>query len=151
MATLDCNYCEIMFNPNIQFEKLWKTVVGIIKKYDDEKKYRDDLASFLRAELRKNPIRNLTGTPVKTVVLTEKGRDNVDIEINRNEIGIELKRNLKNKSDADRAIGQIYRYRKEYKGVILLACGKTNNNTWEEVEDLLYHPSQKGYLRTIKK
>lgn len=146
-----------MFIPDAQFEKLWRKVVGIIKKwrpkqeYNDEAKYRDDLLSFLKAEFRKNPIRNLAGMPVKTVILKEKGRDNVDIEINRNEIGIELKRNLKNKADADRTIGQIYRYRKEYKGVILVACGKTDNNTWEEVVDLLYNPPRGGYLRTIRK
>jgi len=146
-----------MFNPDIQFEKLWMRVVKIIKKwkpkqeYDNETEYRDDLLDFLKAEFKSNPIRNLAGAPVKTMILKEKGRDNVDIEINKTKIGIELKRNLKNKPDADRTIGQIYRYRKEYKGVILVACGKTNNNTWEEIVDLLYHPPQGGYLRTIKK
>ena len=140
----------------MQFEMLWRRVVEIVKKwkpeqeYGDEKEYRNDLYKFLRNELNKNPVRNLAGMPIKTTILKEKGRDNVDIEINK-EIGIELKRNLKNKPDADRTIGQIYRYRKEYKGVILIACGKTNDNTWEETVDLLYHPPQGGYLRTIKK
>ena len=146
-----------MFGPDIQFENLWRRVVEIIKRwkpqqeYSDEKEYRDDLYKFLKRELSKNPVRDLTGAPIKTVILKEKGRDNVDIEINRKEIGIELKRNLKNKPEADRTIGQIYRYRKEYKGVILVACGKTNDNTWEEVVDLLYHPPHGGLLKTIKK
>jgi len=146
-----------MFVPDYQFEELWRRVVGIVKKwkprqeYNDETKYRDDLLSFLKTEFKINPIRDLVGNPLKTVILKEKGRDNVDIEIDRNKIGIELKRNLKNKADVDRAIGQIYRYRKEYKGVILVACGKTDNNTWEEIVDLLYHPPQGGHLMTIKK
>ena len=146
-----------MFVPDYQFEELWRRVVGIVKKwkprqeYNDETKYRDDLLSFLKTEFKINPIRDLVGNPLKTVILKEKGRDNVDIEIDRNKIGIELKRNLKNKADVDRAIGQIYRYRKEYKGVILVACGKTDNNTWEEIVDLLYHPPQRGHLMTIKK
>ena len=147
-----------MFNPDYQFEILWEAVIRIIKKwrpkqeYNSETRYRDDLASFLKEEFRKNPLRNITGMPLKApVILTEKGRDNVDIEVGRNKIGIELKRNLEKKQDADRTIGQIYRYRKDYKGVILVACGKTNNNTWDEIVDLLYHPPQGGRLFTIKK
>jgi len=100
-----------MFVPDYQFEELWRRVVGIVKKwkprqeYNDETKYRDDLLSFLKTEFKINPIRDLVGNPLKTVILKEKGRDNVDIEIDRNKIGIELKRNLKNKADVDRAIG----------------------------------------------
>ncbi len=105
------------------------------KKYSKETEYRDDLVEFIRGELnrpQKSFLRLFVGTQ-KHRVKKEAGRVHADIEIDRN-IGIELKRNLKGKTEMDRLYGQISEYEREYECIIVVLCGEVREETVEELE-----------------
>jgi len=101
------------------FESLCDTVLGIVerwipkKKYSKEIEYRDDLAGFIRNELKRRQQDILFGIPEEHSVQKEAGRAHADIEIDR-KIGIELKRNLKGKTEMNRLSGQIIDYEGDY-------------------------------------
>tara|TARA_Y100000310_G_scaffold35549_1_gene33598 strand:- start:1441 stop:2043 length:603 start_codon:yes stop_codon:yes gene_type:complete len=116
---------------------LFNEVMGIINNWDpdddsftDEKDYQDDLISFLREKLNeKQPIG--IGTQKRIKVQSESGRHLCDIVVNE-EIGIELKKDLK-LSEVDRLKGQIDRFKKQYKDLIIVVVGEHNPDNHEEL------------------
>jgi len=121
------------------FESLCDDVIDIVgqwipkKKYSKEPEYRDDLLEFIRSELKRSQQDILFGTPEKHRIKKEAGRSHADIEIDRN-IGIELKRNLKGKTEMNRLTGQIIDYEGEYSCIIIVLCGEVGGETVEELE-----------------
>ena len=121
------------------FESLCDTVLGIVerwipkKKYSKELEYRDELMKFIRNELKRRQQNILFSTPKKHRVKKEAGRAHADIEIDRN-IGIELKRNLKGKTEMNRLSGQIIDYEGDYSCIIVVLCGEVSEETAEELE-----------------
>ncbi len=107
--------------------------------YSTENKYRDDLLEFLRENLNSGSSAfssaiwglNHSGNHL---IKKEAGRSLVDIGID-DEIGIELKRNLKRKSQINRLVGQVVDYLGGYLHVIIVLCGLTE----PEAVDALKH------------
>lgn len=100
------------------------------KSYSKETEYRDDLIEYLRKELNRPKI-PYTQAP-QHVIKKETGRSHADIDVDR-KIGIELKRNLKGKTEMDRVLGQLEEYISEYENVILVLCGEVKEETFEEI------------------
>ena len=109
------------------FGSIFPQVLKIIeewspKKFKSEAKYRDDLLKLLREELnRDDPL----GFSEEHSIRKEKGESRADIGIDR-KIGIELKYNLKTKSQVTKLIGQIVAHRSGYDSLIVVLCGKTS-------------------------
>jgi len=112
------------------------TVLQTIKEwnpqaeYSSENKYRDDLLVFLRKKLNgsgsdafSSPIWGFYSSG-QHFIKKEAGRSLADIGID-DEIGIELKLNLKRRSKINRLVGQIVDYLREYSYVIIVLCGHT--------------------------
>ena len=109
-------------------DEVFEAVYNTIKewqpkqKYSSEGEYREDLFQFLSSIAKKYP-------PQK-----ESGRHLADIGIG-DRVGIELKKDLHSKAEADRLIGQLTSFLKDYKyGVIVVRCGKMDLNTWNYVK-----------------
>src|SRR6266850_5270022 len=95
------------------------------RQYSSEQAYRDDLIGFLREQFARP---TLLGSQEQHSIQKEAGRSLADIGIDR-KVAIEIKYNLKAKSDADRLIGQIKGYLNDYdKGVIVVLCGHTDRD-----------------------
>ena len=88
---------------------------------------------FIRSRLKRSQENLLFGTPEKHRVKKEAGRSHADIEIDRN-IGIELKRNLKGKTEMNRLTRQVGDYASEYSCIIVVLCGEVSEETVEELE-----------------
>lgn len=104
-------------------------------QYSTERKYRDDLITFMRKNLNSEPL------PPRSAIWgiehsghhfikKEAGRSLADIGID-DEIGIELKRNLKQKSQINRLVGQVVDYLNGYSSVIIVLCGITDHSAVE--------------------
>lgn len=124
----------MMFN---EMESLFFGVKEIIEdkwipkeEYPNEFEYKKDLYRFLKEKLKEG-----------RQIHTESGRNHCDIEIEE-KIGIEMKRNLKGKSDVDRLIGQLKGYAKEYDYVLIVLCGDRH----QESVDRLRHEG-KDFIR----
>jgi len=121
------------------FESLCDTLLGIVerwipkKKYSKELEYRDELMKFIRSELKRGQRDILFGIPEEHSVQKEAGRAHADIEIDR-KIGIELKRNLKGKTEMNRLSGQIIDYEGDYSCIIVVLCGEVSEETVDELE-----------------
>lgn len=111
-----------LFEDTIKKIKKWKPT----KKFSKELKYSNDLADFLRDEFNENQSR--------VSVTKEDGRGLCDIAINK-KIGIELKKDLKNKSEIDRLAGQIIDYKKDYEDIIIVLVGDTKRDALEVLKD----------------
>jgi hypothetical protein len=110
-------------------------------RYSTERKYRDDLLAFLQKKLNGYGD-NVFSSPIWGVdhsgqhfIKKEAGRGLADIGID-DEIGIELKLNLKQKSQINRLVGQVVDYLSAYSCVIIVLCGHTK---WEAVGVLKYN------------
>jgi len=104
------------------------------KEYSREEEYRDDLLEFLRINLNRS---NWLGASQYHSIQKESGRHLADIGIDR-KVGIELKRNLKTKAEADRLVGQVKGYLREYyEGVIIVLCGSVDGDKLNYLTDLL--------------
>jgi hypothetical protein len=124
-------------------QSLFDECLGLIrewnpkKEYPNELKYRDDLWKFLNSKLNKN--QNVFSQREHIRVKKEASRSLCDIGINR-KVGIELKKDLKTKSQINRLQGQIEDYEDDYEeGVIVVLVGKNN----EQVENELLHKLNK--------
>lgn len=122
-----------------EFDTLFEDTISIIKnwtsekEYSNETSYRDDLLNVLREKL------NQVNDPIfrrknRVSVAKEDGRGLCDIGINR-QIGVELKKDLKSKSQVDRLVGQIHGYKKDYQDLIIVLVGKTNKEALEGLKD----------------
>ena len=108
-------------------------------EYSTESKYRNDLLSFLRENL--NSGSDAFSSPIWGLnhlghhfIKKEARRSLADIGID-DEIGIELKRNLKRKSQINRLVGQVVDYLSEYSCVIIVLCGHAE----QEAVNVLKH------------
>ena len=98
--------------------------------YPDESKYRDDLLKYLRKEM--NSTASYTYMPEENIsVRKEDGWGLCDIAVGRNAVGIEMKKDLKGKSDVDRLTGQLVGYKSEYSDLIVVLVGKTDEEALE--------------------
>lgn len=115
------------------------------EKYPDEARYRDELVEFIRNEFKKSQQKPF-GSKEHTI-LTEKGREHADIEIDRT-LGIELKRNLKGKNGVEDLIGRMDGYEREYPCIITVLCGEMKEETAEEArERIMYRFGRRGFGR----
>ena len=113
-------------------------------EYSSERKYRDDLLECLRQNLNaefqeySSAIWGLEHSGCHCIQ-KEAGRSLADIGID-NEIGIELKRNFKSKTQMNRLVGQVIDHLfGGYFCVIIVLCGRTD----QEAFDTLKHNLQK--------
>ena len=120
--------CDIMGLLGEDGDEVFEAVYNAIKewqpkqKYNSESEYHEDLFQFLSSRAKKYP-------PQK-----ESGRHLADIGIG-DRVGIELKKDLHSKAEADRLIGQLTSFLRDYKyGVIVVVCGKTDLNTLNYVK-----------------
>ena len=119
-----------LFEDTIRNIKKWNPT----KKYSNEKGYSNDLADFLRDEFNENHNPFALGIQSRVSVTKEDGRGLCDIAINK-KIGIELKKDLKNKSQIDRLAGQIIGYKKDYQDIIIVIVGDTKRDALELLKD----------------
>lgn len=102
------------------------------KKYPNELKYRDDLMNFIHNKL--NNSGNILFGSRNVLVRKEDGRGLCDIAVGNRKVGIELKKDLKSKSQINRLQGQIDDYEEEYEeGVIVVLVGNVNKYVEEEL------------------
>ena len=111
------------------FASLYDDVVRSIKAWSPgvhtgEKGYAKELADVLRRDFAKGR-ESLWGQAESVSIEDESGRGLCDIVVNR-KIGIELKKDLKGKSQIDRLIGQLDEYVRNYERVIIVLTGSTN-------------------------
>ena len=115
------------------FESLCDDVINIVgqwipkKKYSKEPEYRDDLMEFIRSELKRSQQDLLFGAPETHLVKKESGRHLADIGIDEN-IGVELKLNLRRKAEMDRLEGQVSGFTREYSCIIVVLCGEVSED-----------------------
>ena len=121
------------------FGSLCDDVLSIIKrwvptkKYSREAGYRDDLMEFIRRELKRSQQNILFGPPRTHLVKKESGRHLADIGIDE-DIGVELKLNLRKKAEMDRLEGQVSGFTREYSCIIVVLCGEVSEEIVEELK-----------------
>ena len=121
------------------FESFCDDVLTIIKrwapkkKYSKETEYRDDFMEFIRRELKRSQQDILFGPPRTHLVKKESGRHLADIGIDE-DIGVELKLNLRRKAEMDRLEGQVSGFTREYSCIIVVLCGEVSEEIVEELE-----------------
>jgi hypothetical protein len=112
------------------------------KEYLDEGGYSDDLIGFLRNVLNK-PKPDLISREIQHLiqpqhfVKKDSRRHSAGVNI-AEKVGVEVKRNLEGKVEADRLIGQVDGFLREYpEGVIIVLCGKTDLEQLEYLRNSL--------------
>ena len=128
-------------------DSLFDTVLRTIKdwnpqaEYSTEKKYRDDLLAVLRKNLNSSGS-DAYSSPIWGIdylgqhfIKKEAWRSLADIGID-DEIAIELKLNLRRRSQINRLVGQVVDYLRGYSSVIIVLCGHTEQ---EAVDVLKYN------------
>ncbi len=123
-----------LFDECLDLVRKWKPK----REYPNELKYRDDLMDFLHDNLNQsnNPFSEKRNIRIKK----EASRSLCDIGIGNSQIGIELKKDLKTKSQINRLQGQIEDYEDDYnEGVIVVLVGKID----KYVENDLLHKLNK--------
>ena len=116
-------------------------VLSIVRQWTPKKRYRknkhakycDELAEFIREKLRKMQQNVPFGVPEEHYVKREGGRSRADIEVD-GRIGIELKVDLKGKTEMDRLMGQLNHYEEEYNCIIVVLCGEVREDTADELK-----------------
>lgn len=120
------------------FDSIFEDAIALIKKwtpkqsYKKEPEYRDDLLDFLRKQFNENPNPFALQT-TKLNLTKEDSRGLCDIGINR-KVGIELKKDLKGKSQIDRLVGQVTNYKKDYQDIIIVLVGNTDKESLEQLK-----------------
>ncbi|MFQ6020514.1 MAG: hypothetical protein ACE5J4_00635 [Candidatus Aenigmatarchaeota archaeon] len=123
-----------LFDEVVEIINQWKPQ----QKYPNELKYRDDLMNFIHDRLSSS-TNMLFGTK-NILIRKEDGRGLCDIAVGNRKVGIELKKDLKSKSQINRLQGQIDDYEDDYEeGVIVVLVGNVN----KYVENELKHKLQK--------
>jgi RNA-binding protein YhbY len=122
------------------FGSLFDEVLGIVKawtpskEHPTERGYRDELANYLRKELKKSsPFDDFA--PRRHKIKKEHSRSLADIAVDE-KVAIELKKDLRKKKDIDRLVGQLRHFKKNYDDVIIVLCGKTSEEAYDEVMEL---------------
>ncbi|MFQ6137321.1 MAG: hypothetical protein ACE5PM_09110 [Candidatus Hydrothermarchaeales archaeon] len=139
------------------FGSLFDEVLDIVeswtpsKEYPREEGYRDDLANYLRKELKKGGP--FGPAPRRHKVKREHGRSLADIAIDER-IGVELKKDLKSRPAIDRLSGQVRRFKKNYSDIIVVLCGNITEEAYDEVMELETTASpfeQQGNVAIVRK
>jgi len=101
---------------------LFQECVGLVnrwipkEKYHTHDEYKKDLMDFLH--------NNFLYKNLNVQINKEANRSLCDIAVGHHQVGIELKRDLKSKSQIDRLMGQLERYEDEYtEGIIIVLVG----------------------------
>jgi len=106
------------------------------QKYSKELNYRDDLMDFLQERL--NNFKDMFSGNRNVLVKKEDGRGLCDIAVGNRRVGIELKKDLKSKSQINRLQGQIDDYEDDYQeGVIVVLVGNTNKYVENDLRNKL--------------
>jgi len=105
------------------------------RKYAKEGKYRDDLMKFLSERLKamEGVGGYISGSSQEHVVKKAR-KDSADIVVDK-KIGIELKLNLKQKTEMDRLYGQVRGFLDEYSCVIVVLCGDVEQEKIDVLKD----------------
>jgi len=88
---------------------------------------------FIRRELKRSQQNILFGPPRTHLVKKESGRHLADIGIDE-DIGVELKLNLRKKAEMDRLEGQVSGFTREYSCIIVVLCGEVSEEIVEELK-----------------
>ncbi|MFH1101652.1 MAG: hypothetical protein V1726_06430 [Methanobacteriota archaeon] len=121
------------------FDTTFDDAISIIKawqpkqRYPNEPQYRDDLLEFLRNKFDRIAESSF-GIRTRLSIKKEDGRGLCDIAIG-NAVGIEMKKDLKGKSEVDRLTGQIVSYKKQYGDLIIVLIGKTDGDALENLKE----------------
>jgi hypothetical protein len=125
---------QSLFDECLDLVRKWKPR----NEYPNELKYRDDLMDFLHINL--NQSNNLFSGRRNVKIKKEASRSLCDVGIGNSQVGIELKKDLKTKSQINRLQGQIEDYEDDYnEGVIVVLVGKID----KFVENDLLHKLNK--------
>jgi len=113
------------------------------KEYLDEDGYSDDLIGFLRNVLNKPKPDLIPRREIQHLIQPqhfikkESRRYSAGVNIAK-KVGVEVKRNLEGKVEADGLIGQVEGFLREYpEGVIIVLCGKTDTEQLEYLRNSL--------------
>jgi len=113
------------------------------KEYSDEDGYIDDLIGFLRNVLNKPKPDSIPRREIQHLIqpqhFVKKGSRRLSAGLNIAEkVGVEVKRNLEGKVEADGLIGQVEGFLREYpEGVIIVLCGKIDIEQLEYLRNSL--------------
>ncbi len=118
---------SVDFDDVLRAVKRWKPD----QEYKKETEYSKDIEAYLRDKLNDE----YWGTSAR--ISCENGRGLCDVTVNEKLAGIELKKDLNSKAKIDRLVGQVHRYTKEYKGVIIVLVGKTKANSLDDLKTQL--------------
>lgn len=135
---------------------LFDECVGLVRKwqpsqkYSNESKYRDDLMDFLHERLNKSDTLLFVNRDVR--IKKEDGRGLCDIGIGNSQVGIELKKDLKSKSQINRLQGQIEDYEEYYgEGVIVVLVGNVDKYVENDLRHKLKKKSDKSAVFELRK
>ena len=113
-------------------------------QYDNENEYRDDLFDYLEERNKRFGL--------NYIIKKEAGRGLADIGVN-NRVAIEVKKDLRHKSQVDRTKGQVETYfGAKFYGVIIALVGRTDASHRNELEEGLKRLSTgRGKYKIIEK
>jgi len=133
------------------FESLFDECIDVIndwkpkQKYPKETDYRNDLMNFLLDELEEQSSGIDFGAPENIKVTKEDGRGLCDIAVGHKQVGIELKKDLKSKSQMNRLQGQMDDYEDDYEeGVIVVLVGDVSKGVVSELRYKLQRKLDSG-------
>jgi hypothetical protein len=120
------------FNDTLSAVNRWKPS----QQYTEELNYRDDLFKYLKKEI--NSTAPYTYMPREKIsVLTQEAAGYCDINVEQRAVGIKIKKDLLEKSDVDRLIGQLAGYKSGYDDIIVVLVGKTDEKAFEHLKSQL--------------
>jgi len=113
--------------------QLFKGLIGMIEEwkpdtYSDEGQYKQALYLYLKDLQERGRIKK------ERTIRTEAGESRADLRVSN--VAIELKKKIDNKSERDRAEGQIKNMLKEFDYVIVVIVGENHN---KEAIDIFKH------------
>jgi len=122
------------------------------KEYLDEDGYSDDLIGFLRNVLNKPEPDLIPSREIQHLIqpqhFVKKGSRKHSAGVNiAKKVGVEVKRNLEGKVEADGLIKQVDGFLREYpEGVIIVLCGKTDIEQLEYLRNSLSKYSKENLV-----
>jgi hypothetical protein len=120
-------FVPLPFPLEIAFMAAFETVIELVKAWQPDElptelKYRDSLTALLRDRLR--------DTKIETEYRHAGTTTDIYVEqpgfFGKTEVFVELKRNLLQKAQLDRLIGQLESLEPKRNSVIVIVCGETN-------------------------
>lgn len=102
------------------------------KDYSEERGYRGDLLDFLREELNEPELFAFGPSQRRIKVSPESGKHLCDIGVG-DEVGIELKKDLRSLKQVDQLTGQLNKFLGEYPNLIVVLVGEVADNAYEKL------------------